>query len=406
MDDRVRSGVMRIAFVIPYFYPALQYGGQPKSCYELARALVRRGHLVTVLTTDSAGKSRLQLEAGPVSRRNVEGIDVCYYRNLSNYFAFRHRLFLPVALFRDIRRQVVGCDILHIHELRSTVTIAAYNAARTLRLPYVLSPHGGLIHHGKQLAKQVFDSFYGRSILEHACMLAVVSPREKEDARAFNVDASRVRLLPNTVFPEDYVRLPPPGGFRDRWSIGTGRLVLFLGRLHWIKGADLLIQAFTSLLKSHSDVHLAIAGPDDGQERKLRQMVAIDKIQHRVTFTGYLDHETKLQALMDSDVLAIPSRNEIFAITALEALMCGVPVLLSSVCGFAPMPPAECGVRQFQAGNVRELERQLNRMVFEERIKPDIEITRNFVFREFSAAAVAEKAESLYSEAIKASGRR
>jgi len=382
MDDRVRSGVMRIAFVIPYFYPALQYGGQPKSCYELARALVRRGHLVTVLTTDSAGKSRLQLEAGPVSRRNVEGIDVCYYRNLSNYFAFRHRLFLPVALFRDIRRQVVGCDILHIHELRSTVTIAAYNAARTLRLPYVLSPHGGLIHHGKQLAKQVFDSFYGRSILEHACMLAVVSPREKEDARAFNVDASRVRLLPNTVFPEDYVRLPPPGGFRDRWSIGTGRLVLFLGRLHWIKG------------------------PDDGQERKLRQMVAIDKIQHRVTFTGYLDHETKLQALMDSDVLAIPSRNEIFAITALEALMCGVPVLLSSVCGFAPMPPAECGVRQFQAGNVRELERQLNQMVFEERIKPDIEITRDFIFREFSAAAVAEKAESLYGEAIKASGRR
>ncbi len=260
------------------------------------------------------------------------------------------------------------------------MTIAAYNAARTLRLPYVLSPHGGLIHHGKQLAKQVFDSFYGRSILEHACMLAVVSPREKEDARAFNVDASRVRLLPNTVFPEDYVRLPPPGGFRDRWSIGTGRLVLFLGRLHWIKGADLLIQAFTSLLKSHSDVHLAIAGPDDGQERKLRQMVAIDKIQHRVTFTGYLDHETKLQALMDSDVLAIPSRNEIFAITALEALMCGVPVLL-----------------------LRELERQLNRMVFEERIKPDIEITRDFVFREFTAAAVAEKAESLYSEAIEAS---
>ncbi len=129
MDDRLRSGVMRIAFVIPYFYPALQYGGQPKSCYELARALVRRGHSVIVLTTDSAGKSRLELKSGPLIGRNVEGIDVCYYRNLSNYLAFRHRLFLPIALFRNIQRQLVGCDILHIHELRTAFRTCFHRTA-------------------------------------------------------------------------------------------------------------------------------------------------------------------------------------------------------------------------------------------------------------------------------------
>ncbi len=405
MDDRLRSGVMRIAFVIPYFYPALQYGGQPKSCYELARALVRRGHSVIVLTTDSAGKSRLELKSGLLIARNVEGIDVCYYRNLSNYLAFRHRLFLPIALFRNIQRQLVGCEILHIHELRSTVTVAAYNGARVLRLPYVLSPHGGLVRHGKQLAKHLFDGLYGKSILEHACMLAAVSPREKEEARAFNVDASRIRLLPNTVFPEDYATLPPPGGFRHQWSIETKHLVLFLGRLHWIKGADLLVQAFTSLLKNHSDIHLAIAGPDDGQERKLRRMVAFNNIQSRVTFTGYLDHKEKLQALVDADVLAVPSRSEIFAITALEALLCGIPVILSSVCGFAPMPPEECGVRQFEAGNTADLAQQLRRVVFEDRIRPDIQVVRNFVSGEFSASTIAQKAESLYHEAI-INGRR
>ena len=391
---------MRIAFVIPYFYPALQYGGQPKSCYELARALARRGHAVTVLTTDSAGRSRLELEAGPVTARTVEGIDVSYYRNLSNYLAFRYRLFLPMALFRDIQRRLVGCDILHIHELRSTVTVSAYNAARALRLPYVLSPHGGLIHHGKQVAKRVFDGLYGSAILQHACILAAVSPREKEEARAFSVDTSRIRLLPNTVFPEDYATLPQRGSFRDRWSIGTGPLVLFLGRLHWIKGADLLIQAFTNLLENHSDIHLAIAGPDDGEEPKLRRLVALNKMEHRVTFTGYLDHQEKLQALVDSDILAVPSRSEIFAITALEALMCGIPVILSSVCGLDPMPPEECGVRQFEAGNAAALAQQLKRVVFEDRVRPDMHVTRKFVSQEFSATTIARKAESLYDEAI------
>jgi glycosyltransferase involved in cell wall biosynthesis len=329
---------MRIAFVIPYFYPALQYGGQPKSAYDLARALARRGHRVTVLTTDSAGHSRIRPSTAVATPQNVEGIEVFYYPNLSNYLAYYHRLFLPLGLFRNMRRHLAKCDVVHVHELRSLTSVAAYRAARKLHLPLVLSTHGGLKWLGKRTAKFFFDKLWGQSIMHGAAKLIAVSPLEQQDARAFGAKPDQVRLLANVVFPEDYSSLPQPGGFRQRWNIRDNKIVLFLGRLHWVKGADLLVDALATSSGSSSKVHLVIAGPDDGQERELRRKLEGTDLENRTTFTGYLDHAEKLQVLVESSVVVIPSRSEVFAITALEALLCCKPVVLSSACGLFPMP--------------------------------------------------------------------
>ena len=116
-----------------------------------------------VLTTDSAGHSRLSS-----GRRQVDGIDVIYYRNLSNWLAFRKRLFWPQALWREMHSQISGTEILHIHELRSTLSVFAYRAAKTQQVPYVLSTHGGLKHLGRRSVKTVFDAFWGSRILRDA----------------------------------------------------------------------------------------------------------------------------------------------------------------------------------------------------------------------------------------------
>jgi glycosyltransferase involved in cell wall biosynthesis len=390
---------MHIAFVIPYFYPALQYGGQPKSCYDLARALVRRGHSVTVLTTDTAGNSRLALGSGAVNKRSIEGIDVIYYRNLSNYLAFRHRVFLPFALFQDIDRQLAGCDILHIHELRSPVSVAAYRSAARLRIPFVLSTHGGLQWLGKRGAKFIFDKLWGREILASAMRLVAISPVEEQDVRMFNVKPEKIRLLPNTVFPDDYSDLPATGAFRREWNIREDKIVLFLGRQHWIKGADLLVAAMARADTATPSVRLVIAGPDDGQERELRRMLAGTPLEHRTTFTGFLDHKAKLKALVDADILVVPSRSEVFAITALEAMMCGTPVLLSSSCGLFPAPGGECGIRRFESGNVLDLAGKLE-LILNQTANKSFAAGREFVSREFCPASVAERAEGIYEEAI------
>ena len=141
---------MKIAFVIPSFYQAWDYGGPPRVAYDLACALVERGHVVRVLTTDSGGRKRIaDVDRDSIREREPDGLETVYYRNLSNYLAYTHRIFLPLELFRSMKQQLAGFEVVHVHEFRSTLAVPAYRAARQLGIPLVLSPHGGLKRLGK-----------------------------------------------------------------------------------------------------------------------------------------------------------------------------------------------------------------------------------------------------------------
>ncbi len=383
---------MRVAFVIPYFYPAWEYGGPPRSAFELARALVRLGHSVKVLTTDTGGTERLSTtdwtEDGAIETR--------YYRNLSNYLAFRHRLFLAPRMALDIRKELASADVLHIHELRSTTTVLAYRAAKNLSVPYVLSPHGGLKHLGKTGAKRVFDLMWGRRILRDAACLAVVSELEAEQAVRMGVGRDRLRYFPNSVRSEDYASLPARGSFRRIWELGESKVVLFLGRLNNIKGIDLLIRACAGI---DSSCKLVVAGPDDGQESALRTLAGA-QLADRVRFTGFLNKEEKLSAIVDADVCVLPSRNEIFGMVALETLMCERPIILSSACGLARELGSYPGVYEFENENVSDLKDKLELVLSQSNPLNEIAVTRRYVASRFSPEEIARDAESTYRRCL------
>jgi glycosyltransferase involved in cell wall biosynthesis len=390
----LRGCVLKITFVIPYFYPAWQYGGQPRSAYELARALVKRGHHVKVLTTDSAGQQRLL-----PGRRDVDGIEVIYYRNISNWLAFKKRIFGPMSMFREMKAQLAGSDILHIHELRSTLSVSAHAAAKALRIPYVLSTHGGLKHLGKHTAKKIFDTLWGMKILSEAAVVIAISPLEEQEVHALGRRPQRVAPLPNMVSASDYADLPAKGVFKEHWNLRDRRMILFLGRLHWIKGADILIKAFARI--ATPGAVLVIAGSDDGHETQLRALAKQLDIESAVVFSGFLDDKAKREALVDADILVIPSRSEVFAITAIEALMCGCPVLLSDVCGVYPLPEAAHGLELFRSENVEDLARKLAGVLSNPRLPAAACAGRDFVLREFNADTVVASAESIYQEALR-----
>ncbi len=386
---------MRVVFVIPYFYPAFRYGGQPRSAYELARGLADLGHDVRVLTTDSLGDRRLSDESRPPE----QGIRVEYYRNLSNHLAYNWRIFIPIRFFLEIRREIAKADIVHIHELRTFLTVAAARAARSLRIPYVLSPHGGLRHLGRVQSKRVYDALWGRDIVRQAGAVLAVSPIETADALDFQVRPERVHVVPNSVRSDDYQAAPQRGLFRSRWKIGDGPIVLFLGRLHWIKGADLLIEACRILNERGIFLYVVFAGPDDGQEGDLRRLAAGYNLGRNVIFTGFLDHGQKLEALMDASVVVIPSRSEVFAITALEALLCSRPVLMSEACGLSPSPGRGGGVFEFKRDDPASLGEELaNLLSFNS--NESAKKGRDFVISEFSVREVARKVEAIYSELL------
>lgn len=391
---------MRVAFVIPYFYPATWYGGTPRAAYETAKALARRGHQVTVLTTDSAGPIRIPIDAiEGIKRNTLEGIQVHYYRNLSNKLAYRHRIFFPVRFFREVRKQLSGSDVVHIHEFRSLLSVASHSALKSLGIPYVLSPHGGLQHLGKKPAKVVFDLAWGKGILKDAAGICAVSPLEEIDAQMFGIEEHRIHRFPSPIDAGPYRDLPKPGEFVSRWRLNNKRIVLFLGRLHWIKGPDILVEAI-SLLNDIPDLHVVIAGPDDGAELRLRSLIEERKLRGRITFTGFLDDNQKLQALMDSQVVVIPSRREGFPIAILEALACEKPVVVSSACDLEDWIERRATWVTFRNEDPKDLAEKLRKILHEGCDPKALSASRNFVLSEFSADALAAKAEELYESLL------
>jgi glycosyltransferase involved in cell wall biosynthesis len=250
-----------------------------------------------------------------------------------------------------------------------------------MSLPYLISPHGGLQHLGKSGAKRLFDLAWGNSILKDAARLLVLSEKEKTDALSFGVGESRIRKLANIIDASGYTSLP------DRRS--SRKTILFLGRLNRIKGIDLLIEAFNGL----SDVQLVLAGPDDGEGRKIPKTP--DIIQ-----TGFLAHPSKLQAIADSDVVVLPSRSEASPVVMYEALLCKRPVVVSSACEL-PMPdPLEYGILKFHSLDVADLQKQLLFALSDRQLSDNAGIGRDYVLREFSPNVVAGHAEKIYEEAV------
>lgn len=385
--------LMRVGCVIPYFEGAWEYGGPVRSASELARALVGRGHQVRVITTDSAGRKRLT----PAASGPEDGLEVLYCRNLSNRLASRHRLFMPMTTSRGLARILEGCDVVHIHEVRSFLTVLGASAARRLSIPFLLSPHGGLPHIGKRTSKTIFDSLWGKRILAEASTVFAVSSVEAEQARSWGVSANRITELPNPIAVDDYRTLPAKGGFKKERGLSGGRLVLFMGRLNRIKGADILIRALASA--NLDDTRLVIAGADDGQEAELRRM-ADAELQDRVTFTGFLTGDQKVSALVDADIVVMPSRYEIFGMTALDALACWTPVLLSSSCGAASILEGKAGVNVFRNEDPADLSEQLRTVLDRSEDASGLPATRDYVIDRFAPASIAAMAESSYEKAI------
>src|SRR5205823_5894989 len=114
---------------------------------------------------------------------------------------------------------------------------------------------------------------------------------------------------------------------KDQLQLTGKFVVLFMGRLHYKKGLDLLIPAFARA--GIPDSVLLIAGPDDGYLRQAKKLVAENNLADRVKFTGMLQGEQRISTLANADLFVLPSYQENFGIVAIEALAAGTPVIVS-----------------------------------------------------------------------------
>lgn len=204
---------MRILQVAPYFAPAYAYGGPPETVHKLSKALADRGHEVSVLTSDAFSATARQPE-----RHSTNDLDVYYLRNLSNYLAWKHQMFLPLGTNAFLRRHAREFDIIHVHSFRTYQNIVVRQHALGAGIPYILSAHGSVPRIVRmKLVKSLFDSIVGQDVLEDAAHLIAVSNAEQQQYETMGVPASKIAVIPNGIDAEQYSSLPPGSILPPAW---------------------------------------------------------------------------------------------------------------------------------------------------------------------------------------------
>jgi glycosyltransferase involved in cell wall biosynthesis len=237
---------------------------------------------------------------------------------------------------RRLAADIAGADIVHVTAVYSFPVIPALLAARVARKPVVWSPRGSLTgwkQRSRGRLKRCWELMCEVS-RPRTVVLHVTSEHEARDARACFPRVQSV-VIANGVETSELTTHPAPGR-RLR--------MLYVGRLHRVKGLENLVEA-CARLRSELDFQLTIVGGGEPEFiRRLSRRALQAGVADRVRMTGELVGPPKESAFADSDLVVLPSHSENFGMAIAEALARGIPVIASRQTPWARVEEVGCGL--------------------------------------------------------------
>jgi glycosyltransferase involved in cell wall biosynthesis len=363
-------------------------GGEAERTYQLSKFLLANGVGCRVLTVDIGFSKSRKMELG-------DGIVLALPCLLRRYY-------IPIVSLRYITKIIDSVDVVHLIGHWSILNAMVYWALRKSRKPYVFCPAGALSIYGRsKIIKYIYNLIVGRSIVRDASICIAITDQEADSFNSFGVAPEKVHVIPNGIAEIDFVSCNVDS-FRIKHSLGVRPFILFVGRLNPIKGPDLLLHAYINIKSRLSNIDLVFVGPDGGLLNELRNLVQEMGLEHRVHFIGYLGGADKSDAYHAAKLLVIPSRHEAMSIVALEAGICGTPVLLTDQCGFQQMQ--ECGGGWVVPASVEGLENGLIEVLLNpELIRSAAKNIYSFVSKNYSWNVIVQAYMCLYITLYKTS---
>lgn len=314
--------------VIPGLDP--RSGGPSRAVVDVTDELARRpGLSVTLMYQVRADQQSLDSHPKvhrvgvPVGNRMASALGLAFRRELE----------------RRIRRD--RPSLIHVHGLWHPVDHWAAASARRHRIPLIIQPHGmleawALEHRGTR--KRVAMRLYQRRDLRAASLLVASTPREMGSFRALGLRCP-IAVIPHGVRTPADVEMHEGG--RPRTPDGM-RTVLFLSRLHPVKGLPTLLDVWARLRPG--GWRLVIAGPDEaGHLQQLQAQVRRLEISDSVQFVGEVRDDAKSALFRCADLFVLPTHSENFGIVIAEALAHGVPVITTKGAPWAEIESYRCG---------------------------------------------------------------
>jgi glycosyltransferase involved in cell wall biosynthesis len=305
-----------------------KFGGPSESLKQSSAALTERGHEIEIVTLDDPASEWLGDYPVPVHALGPGWGTYAYSSRFTDWIRERHAHY----------------DAVIVHGIWQYSSFGVWRALRGTRTPYYVFPHGMLdpwfnrTYPLKHLKKLLYWPWAEYRVLRDAAAVLFTSEEERRLAReSFSLyHCKEVVVNYGTAAPPLDLESAREDFSRDFPQLRGRHFLLFLGRLALKKGCELLIEAFAALRNSsggNPPLNLVLAGPcaDEEYLLHLKQLAAAaTKDDGSITFCGMLTGNRKWGALSAAEAFVLPSHQENFGIAVVEALACGIPVLISN----------------------------------------------------------------------------
>lgn len=378
---------MKIINISPVFPPLWHYGGSVTTSFAMARELAGQGHEIFALTTEGRYLSNQKV---PISQDTEwDGVPVRYCKMWGPAPPF-----WSPELRNQVRLRAPHYDIALIRSCWTYVGIAAGKECKRAGVPYLAYPEGSLdpwLFRYSRLKKYLWWHLWERSYFQGAAAIVANTQADLEHIASMGL-TNRIEVINNGVNLSDFEEAVSREELESRWPILKGkRWLLFIGRLHHKKGLDLLIPAFKRISRNFPDHLLVIAGIDEGgYEKSVHQIVKEFGVTDKVIFTGPVYGATKVRLLKEADVFVLTSYSEGQPMAVIEALGCGVPVLITTPCNVPEV--AEAGAGFVVPPSIEPIVLALTDILCEDRLREDMgKRARNLVESRFTWEKVAQQ---------------
>lgn len=318
---------MKIIQIATVITPDNAYGGPTTVALNHCRGLIAAGHDVTLV----AGAQGFRWELPSIYQEVPVNLFPVVQMLPGAGFAGMASPKMLAWLARNLR----SADAVHVHLARDFVTLPAAALAQNLGLPTCVQTHGMIDPSDKLLAKPL-DAALTRRVLRAAQRVFYLTDVERAGVQEVAGNQVRLEELHNGL---DADSMPSPRA-HERTT------VLYLARLQERKRPIVFINAAKELSPEFPDVQFRMVGPDEGQGEQVRDAIAASGLGDRLVWDGPKDRAGCQEAMSTADVYVLPSVDEPYPMSVLEALAAKLPVVLTDTCGLAP------AVERSRAGTV------------------------------------------------------
>ena len=383
--------------MLTWEYPPRIVGGIARVVNDLSKRLIKDGHDVTVITYREGNTPYFEDDKG-VKVYRVDNYNI----RPNNFIDWIMQLnFNMVAKASEIIAKEGNFDVIHAHDW------LVANAAKTLKHSYDI-PLVSTIHATEAGRNSGIHDETQRYINDTEWLLTYESTEVIVNSNfmkghiqgLFGLPFDKINVIPNGINLTNFNGIERDYEFRRQYAADNEKIILYMGRLVYEKGVQHLISAMPKILNGYNDAKLIIAGKG-GMYDELKAEADALGLGNKVYFTGYLDSKQVQKMYKCADVAVFPSTYEPFGIVALEAMLAGVPTVVSDVGGLNEI--VEHGVTGMKsyAGNPNSIADSILNLLYDHQLAANVSKNAKAKVKElYNWNKIAQDSHFVYQKAI------